>query len=164
MSPERILFYLFSFGALASALCVVTTRSAVYGVLSLVGTMCMLAGLFVLLKAFFVATVLVLVYAGAILVLFLFVVMFVDPRSASGDAFSLKLSPVLALALSALLFAMFCRVIGRIGPVEAKTVHGTAQAVGGLLFSRHVLAFELTSFLVLAAVVSVVVLAKRDEA
>ena len=64
---NTLLFYLISFAAVAFALGVVTARSAVYGVLCLVGSLCMIAGLFVLLKAYLVATVLVLVYAGAML-------------------------------------------------------------------------------------------------
>ena len=160
---EKLLFYLFSFGLVGSALGVVMARRAVYGVLSLVIAMCFMAGLFVLLKAFFVATVLVLVYAGAILVLFLFVVMLIDFRNPTLDRPLSKLSPVFSLVLSLVLFIQFILVIRTIAPPQpVAAVHGTAQVIGQLLFDRHVLAFELTSFLILAAVVSVVVLAKRD--
>ena len=156
------LFYLISFAALAFALGVVTARSAVYGVLCLVGALCMVAGLFVLLKAYLVATVLVLVYAGAILVLFLFVVMLIDFRKLSTDWQPFKLPPMLALTLSIILFSQFYKVIEKTSPPSSPAVQGTAESVGKILFSRHVLPFELTSFLLLAAVVSVVVLAKRD--
>ena len=160
---ETSLFYAFSLGLVLCALGVVFARSAVYGVLSLVACMCFLAGLFVLLKAFFVATVLVLVYAGAILVLFLFVVMLVDFRSVSVGKLTLQMSPVLALALAGVLFVQFFKVIRSIDPASGqKALHGTAETVGILLFSKHLLPFELTSFLILAAVVSVVVLAKKD--
>ena len=160
---ESLLFYLLSFGVIAFGLGVVTARSAVYGVLSLVGTMCLLAGLFVLLKAFFVATVLVLVYAGAILVLFLFVVMLIDFRKVTLDRPSSRLTPVFAVVLAVLLFSQFVKVIRAVEtPKSAAVLHGTAQTVGQSLFYRHVLPFELTSFLILAAVVSVVVLAKKD--
>lgn len=159
---ETSLFYAFSLGLVVFALGVVTARSAVYGVLSLVAAMCCLAGLFILLKAFFVATVLVLVYAGAILVLFLFVVMLVDFRSLSLDWPSFRTSPAIAVILSLLLFSQFFKVIRTIEPTGVKALDGTAEALGGLLFDKHVLPFELTSFLILAAVVSVVVLAKKD--
>lgn len=159
---ETALFYAFSFGLILCALGVVAARSAVYGVLSLVGAMCFLAGLFVLLKAFFVATVLVLVYAGAILVLFLFVVMLVDYRSISMQAWKLSLSPVLSALLAVLLFVQFFKIIRTVDLPKAVSVHGTAQEIGLFLFSKALLPFELTSFLVLAAVVSVVVLAKKD--
>lgn len=159
---ETALFYAFSFGLIACAIAVVTARSAVYGVLNLVAAMCFLAGLFVLLKAFFVATVLVLVYAGAILVLFLFVVMLVDFRSVSVGKMTVSLSPALALVLAVLLFVQFFKVIKTVRLPQVPMLHGTAQEIGSILFSRALLPFELTSFLILAAVVSVVVLAKKD--
>lgn len=160
---QTLLFYVFSLGLVAFAIGVVTARSAVYGVLSLVGAMCFMAGLFVLLKAFFVATVLVLVYAGAILVLFLFVVMLIDYRKITLSPLSFTMPRAAALALSVLLFAQFLFVIRTVETPAGKTaLHGTAQSVGMLLFGQHVLAFELTSFLILAAVVSVVVLAKKE--
>ena len=157
-----ILFYLISFCAIAFALGVVTARSAVYGVLSLVGAMCMLAGLFVLLKAYLVATVMVLVYAGAILVLFLFVVMMIDFRALSFDLKLFRLPVALAIPLCAVLFHQFYGVIAKNASVPVPAVEGTPRAIGKLLFTQHVLPFELTSFLLLAAVVSVVVLAKKD--
>ena len=160
---NTLLFYLISFAAIAFALGVVTARSAVYGVLCLVASLCMVAGLFVLLKAYLVATVLVLVYAGAILVLFLFVVMLIDFRKLTLDWQPLKVPPALALTLSVLLFAQFYKVIGKCSLSGAPALVGSAEAIGQLLFNRHVLPFELTSFLLLAAVVSVVVLAKKDE-
>ena len=160
---NTLLFYLISFAAIAFALGVVTARSAVYGVLCLVASLCMIAGLFVLLKAYLVATVLVLVYAGAILVLFLFVVMLIDFRKLTLDWQPFKLPPVLALVLSVLLFSQFYKVVEKCSLPGAVVVDGSVEAVGKLLFNRHVLPFELTSFLLLAAVVSVVVLAKKDE-
>jgi NADH-quinone oxidoreductase subunit J len=160
---NTLLFYVISFAAIAFALGVVTSRSAVYGVLSLVGCLCMMAGLFVLLKAYLVATVLVLVYAGAILVLFLFVVMLIDFRKLTLDWQPLKLPPLMALILCVLLFSQFYKVIEQCAVSGKPAVKGTAEAVGTLLFNRQVLPFELTSFLLLAAVVSVVVLAKKEE-
>ena len=160
---ETGLFYLISFGVLFFALGVITSRSPIYSVLSLVAAMCMMAGLFVLLKAFLAATILVLVYAGAILVLFLFVVMLIDFKTVLPGLKGLSLSPVLALAAAGLLFWQIMSVIRTVRLPETAAVQGTAQAVGRELFSHYVLPFELTSFLLLAAVVSVVVLAKKDS-
>ena len=160
---HTLLFYLISFAAVTFAICVVTARSAVYGVLSLVGAMGMIAGLFILLKAYLVATVLMLEYAGAILVLFLFVVMLIDFRKLSSDRQLFALPPAFALLLCVLLFSQFYKVAGTCSLPDVAAVHGTAESVGALLFNRHVLPFELTSFLLLAAVVSVVVLAKKEE-
>lgn len=160
---ETVLFYLISLALIVFAIGVIASRSAVYSVLSLVAAMCMIAGLFVLLKAFLVAMILVLVYAGAILVLFLFVVMLIDPKKESFAWQGFKLSPVIAVALGGIIFCQAFYVIRSIPNPNIPALQGTTEAVGRLLFSHYLLAFELTSFLLLAAVVSVVVLAKKGE-
>lgn len=159
---ETVLFYLISLGVIASAIGVVFARSAVYSVLCLVSAMCLMAGLFVLLKAFLVATVLVLVYAGAILVLFLFVVMLVDFRKLTFDWKGLGFAPALAGTLAIAFFSVFFKIILTVRAPGVKAIHGTTGEIGRTLFSSHLLPFELTSFLILSAVVSVVVLAKKD--
>lgn len=159
---ETVLFYLISLLAIGFAAGVILSRSAIYSLLSLVACMCMIAGLFVLLKAFLVAVILVLVYAGAILVLFLFVVMMVNVRGASEKSRGLKPSPVLATVAAGLFFAETVQTIRSLPAPAAQTAQGTVKEIGLLLFSDYVLPFELTSFLILAAVVSVVVLAKKS--
>lgn len=160
---ETLLFYAISLGLIVFAIGVVASKSAVYSVLSLVAAMGMMAGLFILLKAFLVATILILVYAGAILVLFLFVVMLIDFKKESFSLQGFKLSPLVAILLSGLIFLQIFHVINTIPVQQSAAPQGTAEAIGHLLFSRYLLPFELTSFLILAAVVSVVVLAKKDE-
>ena len=161
-----ILFYAISLALIVFAIGVVASRSAIYSVLSLVAAMCMMAGLFILLKAFLVATILVLVYAGAILVLFLFIVMLIDvkkiERSTAGVTHRSPLRLVMAIAISGIIFWQIFHVIRSIPTSGAVAVQGTTQAVGHLLFSNYLLPFELTSFLLLTAVVGVVVLAKKD--
>lgn len=159
---ETVLFYLISFGVILSALGVITARTAIYSVLSLVSAMCLMAGLFVLLKAYLVATILVLVYAGAILVLFLFVVMMIDFNKISAEWKGFHLSPLIAIVIGVLVAAQTLVVIRSIKIPLVDTVPGTTAAMGRILFHKYVLPFELTSFLLLAAVVSVVVLAKKD--
>ncbi|MBI4432421.1 MAG: NADH-quinone oxidoreductase subunit J [Candidatus Omnitrophica bacterium] len=159
---ETVLFYIFSAGAVAAAIGVITSRSSIYSALFLVTAMCMTAGLFVLLKAYLVATILVLVYAGAILVLFLFVVMMIDFKKTSFSDWGLKPAPILAVLASVLLFALTFQVIRSIEAPGFAPQAGTTAEMGRLLFGRYVLPFELTAFLLLAAVVSVVVLAKKD--
>ena len=169
---ETALFYLLSLGAIGFAIGVIAARSAVYSVLSLVAAMCMMAGLFILLKAFLVSTILILVYAGAILVLFLFVVMLVDFRKMTLDWQGFRLSPVLAIGLCTLLFWQITGVIQKInvgaglvpalGRPQGLPLQGTTEAIGNILFHQYLLPFELTAFLILSAVVSVVVLAKKD--
>jgi NADH-quinone oxidoreductase subunit J len=163
---ETILFYTISLALIIFALGVIASRSAIYSVLSLVAAMCMMAGLFILLKAFLVATILVLVYAGAILVLFLFVVMLIDVKKikklGTNVQNRLPLRYVLAVALAGVIFWQTFHVIQSIPVGHVTAVQGTTQAIGRLLFRNYLLPFELTSFLLLAAVVSVVVLAKKD--
>src|SRR3989338_4015781 len=127
---ETVLFYLFSLGAVVFALGVVLARSAVYSVLSLVGAMCMMAGLFVLLKAFLVATILVLVYAGAILVLFLFVVMLIDFKKEAFIWSGFKLSPLIAVLLAVIIFYQTFHVINSIPLDRTPALHGTTEAIG----------------------------------
>ncbi len=160
---ETVLFYAISLVLIVFAVGVIASRSAVYSVLCLVVAMCMMAGLFILLKAFLVATILVLVYAGAILVLFLFVVMLIDFKKESFAWQGFKLSPLIATILAGIIFWQTLRVINSIHLPRVTPVDGTTQAIGHLLFANYLLPFELTSFLLLAAVVSVVVLAKKGE-
>ena len=123
----------------------------------------LLAGLFVLLKAFLVATILLLVYAGAILVLFLFVVMLIDAKKVNADWRGFGLAPFIAVLAGALVLVESTAVIRKISSVSGSGLaQGTAKPIGLLLFQNYLLPFELTSFLLLAAVVSVVVLAKKD--
>lgn len=159
---QTVLFYLISFGVIVSALGVITARSAIYSVLFLVTAMCMMAGLFVLLKAYLVATILVLVYAGAILVLFLFVVMLIDLKHTDTDWQGFRLSPLLAIVLGVLVASQTLVVIRSIKTPAVEALPGNTAALGRLLFHNYILPFELTSFLILAAIVSVVVLAKKD--
>ncbi len=161
---SNLLFYIFSAGAVLSAIGVISSRRAVHGVLWLVSALCMTAGLFILLKAFLVAMILVLVYAGAILVLFLFVVMLMDIHETASDIRALsKPSLFGVLFVATLVFLQILFVIRTVSPSSKPSgIQGTAQIVGLELFSRYLLPFELTSFLLLAAVVGVVVLAKKD--
>lgn len=160
---ETVLFYSISLALIFFAIGVVASKSAVYSVLSLVAAMGMMAGLFILLKAFLVATILILVYAGAILVLFLFVVMLIDFKRESFALEGSRLSPLIAVILSGIIFWQIFHVIKSVPAQNNSAVQGTAEAIGRLLFSRYLLPFELTSFLILAAIVSVVVLAKKSE-
>ncbi|OIO36286.1 MAG: hypothetical protein AUJ72_05975 [Candidatus Omnitrophica bacterium CG1_02_46_14] len=163
---QTILFYLISLALIVFAIGVIISRSAIYSVLSLVGALCMMAGLFILLKAYLVATILVLVYAGAILVLFLFVVMLIDTKKieevSKNITKKIPLNSVTAVLIAGVIFWQIFYVIRSIKIVPAIAPQGTTRAIGRLLFSRYLLPFELTSFLLLAAVVGVVVLAKKE--
>jgi NADH-quinone oxidoreductase subunit J len=170
---EQFFFYLFGLVALASALLFVTRKSPVAAALWLVSVMFSLAALYILMDAQFVGAVQVLVYAGAIMVVFLFVVMLLNlgessaaiefrangTRIAAGLVGLAILAGVLAAARgpsSAGLVPATTFTVDANGPADVNVI----APVASVLFTRHLLAFEVTSLLLLAAVVGAVVLAK----
>ncbi len=165
MTPfYRFQFYLFAIMAVGAALLFVTRRSPVSAALWLVNVMFALSGLYVMLDAPFVAAVQVLVYAGAIMVVFVFVVMLLNlgrpdqlpdlrataPRLGAGLVGAALLANLLAVRREAL-------PVVPLAPESSDVVAPVAQA----LFNDYLLAFELTSILLLVAVVGAVVLAKK---
>jgi NADH-quinone oxidoreductase subunit J len=157
------LFYFFAFIAIVGALgMLLNTKNTVAGALCLVATMCSLGAIYVQLDAYLVGALQIMVYAGAILVLFLFVVMLLNLRH---DAFgtSGRAKPVLAtLGVLALGAGFLSLLPGAFGPAEAIPAgFGGYRAVGAELFTDYVLAFEVTSLLLLGAMIGAVILAKR---
>ena len=160
---ELVLFYLFTTVMVAAALSVVFSRQPIYSVLSLLVVMVCLACLFVMLGAYFVAALQLLLYAGAVLVLFLFVLMLLNlaPESvARMRLFTRRTAGTLATL--ALLF-MLSRILvtGRNPTLAGTPAESTVESVGELLFTKYLLPFELTSFLILAAIIGAVTLAKQ---
>ena len=165
-------FYLFGIIAIASALAFVTRRSPVAAALWLVNTMFSLAALYVLLDAQFIGVIQVLVYAGAIMVVFLFVIMLLNLGHASDitDARSMgwKLAAgLVGLALLAQVFALThphvpeALALPHNAIADQVAAQGVIAPIAGPLFNEYLLAFEVTSVLLLAAVVGAVVLGKR---
>jgi NADH-quinone oxidoreductase subunit J len=172
------LFWGFSGIAVAAALLCVTRRSPVACALWLVVTMFALAGMYVLLDAQFIAVIQVLVYAGAIMVLFLFVIMLLnlgparqtDVRGWFGRGLALLFAAALVLQLWALSRAVRGEGFGSqtaaypLPAGELQRVQESQGAVGMIaepLFRQFLVPFEITSVLLLAAIVGAVVLAKR---
>ena len=164
-------FYLFGLVALASALAFVTRKSPVSAAMWLVVTMFSLAALYVMLGAEFIGAMQVLVYAGAIMVVFLFVVMLLNLGHPSdlGDmrgTWGRVVAAFLGLALLAQVMAMSrnsidLRLATGAPPSTAQSTGGVIGSVAAPLFREYLLAFELTSILLLAAIVGAVVLAKK---
>jgi NADH-quinone oxidoreductase subunit J len=163
------LFYLFAAVAVLASLLVISQRNPIYSVLLLIASFGALSGLYVLLEAPFVAVTQIIVYAGAIMVLFLFVIMLLnltedaaETRHQGRALFRLGAwigGGILAGELSAL----FLRL--PFGPPPAVAAgYGGAEAVATSLFVEYLLPFELTSILLLIAVVGAVVLAQRRAA
>jgi NADH-quinone oxidoreductase subunit J len=160
---ESTFFWLFAVISVLGAVGVVVARSPVRGALWLVSSLFSLAVLFVLLEAHLVAALEVLVYAGAVMVLFIFVIMLLNLREEDLGPRRITLVKVVGVAAAAYLGWLLVPPLARVGvaPGGLPGDFGTVEGVGALLFRAHVLPFELTSLLLLAAVVGAVLLAKR---
>lgn len=156
-------FYLFSLLAIASALLFVTRKNPVPAALWLVNVMFALAGLYVMLDAPFVGVIQVLVYAGAIMVVFVFVVMLLNlGRSGISDIRSLGSrlgAGVVGLALLANLLVVQREKIPRVALAPA--IDNVVEDVAASLFTDYLVAFELTSLVLLVAVIGAVLLARK---
>jgi NADH-quinone oxidoreductase subunit J len=161
---DAILFYLFAAIAVASALVVIGQKNPLYSAFALIVTLCSLAAIFGLLASPFIAVLQVIVYAGAIMVLFLFVLMLLnvrreDDRPRGG---SRALAGIAATAV-AVLVAEAGWVLLRAEPGEAPQFDASTRKMAEILFSPHFLyVFEATSILILAALVGAVALAKKE--
>jgi NADH-quinone oxidoreductase subunit J len=164
VSFAAVLFYVFAVVSVLSALgMVLNLKNTVSGAMWLVVTMISLAVIYVLLDAYFVAVLQIMVYAGAILVLFLFVVMLLNLRS---DAFTSPRSRLVKLVgalVGAAALGGFLSILPDALPkvAEISPTFGGYRDVGLSLYRSYVVAFEVASFLLLAAIVGAVVLAKR---
>jgi NADH-quinone oxidoreductase subunit J len=165
------LFYCFGAVAVAASLLVIAQHNPMYSVLLLIASFGALSGLYVLLDAPFVAVIQIIVYAGAIMVLFLFVVMLLNvPKEDTEDARLRGLvapgvtnaGALLALALVAELVWALTRNRGASGSFPDAAVTSVA-AIGRLLFGEYSFPFEVTSILILVAMVGAVVLARRER-
>ncbi len=160
-----LLFYLFAAFAVAGALgMLLNVRNTVAAALSLVGTMVSLGAIYVLLDAYLIGVLQILVYAGAIVVVFLFVVMLLNLRQDTFSPERLRGTKWLSVAIGVLVCVALLLLLPRgLGPAaEIPADFGGYRAVGTALFTDWVLAFEVTSLLLLAAMVGAVILAKRS--
>jgi len=159
-----ILFYVFGGLSVISALAVVlNTRNTVAAAMSLVVTMVSLGAVYVLLEAYLVAVLQIMVYGGAIVVLFLFVVMFLNLRHDDFPPLRLRLAKVGGALLSLAALSEFVRVVmGKLpAPPAAPSAYGGYRGLGLALYTDYVLLVEMASLLLLAAIVGALVLAKR---
>ena len=167
---HNVIFYLFATTAVVSAFFVITRRNPVISVLWLVVTIFSLAGTYVLLDADLLATLQVLVYAGAIMVLFLFVIMLLN--LGEHDYVETPLSLKVKGGLLTLLFLIGVLLVVTVrlphletalSPESAAAMAGVSntKAVGTLLYTKYLYPFEIVSILLLAAIVGAVVLARK---
>lgn len=170
LTEQYIMFGIVGAIALATAIAMLTSRNAIYSALFLVLTMCSLAVFFLILGGPFIAVVQVSVYAGAIMVLFLFVIMLLGAENlprAEVLPWQRPLAGVLAVALAIeATFILFtrARLTEAITPPEAAiNTSNHLQALGQTLFSDYLLPFEVTSILLLVAMVGAIVLIRKEK-
>lgn len=167
---ETALFYIFGGIALLAAISVVLQRRVFYSAVSLILCLCAVAVLYLILEAPFIAAVQIVVYAGAIMVLFLFVIMLLDPFSAAILQDKKKYLGYLAVLLGIITLALLFPLLKAYdaaqaprSPVFTPESTGSAEHFGQVLFHEYLLPFEITSVLILIAIIGVVVLAKRQR-
>jgi len=166
------LFYVFAAVAVGASLLVIAQRNPIYSVLLLIASFGALSGLYVMLDAPFVAVIQIVVYAGAIMVLFLFVVMLLNAPHEDTEADErrhllvrsgpLRFGACLALVLASELG--WALTEGGTAGVFAGGATTSVAAIGRSLFTDYAFAFEVTSVLILVAMVGAVVLARRERA
>lgn len=167
---DKALFIIFAVIALASALNILLQRNPLYSALSLIGTLLSLSALYLTLRAEFIAAVQIVVYAGAIMVLFIFVIMLLNLPKDQPQIEKQKGLRLLAIPFAGLLIAEMFFVIRPIHlstlpvipPGTADQAVGTTWSIGTSLFTDYLLPFEVTSVLILMAVVGAMVLARRE--
>ena len=162
---EQVLFYLVSGIALLSAGYFVFAKNPLYSILSLVVTFFSIAGLYVLLNAQFLGIIQVIVYAGAIMVLFLYILMMLNLEK--GKSKKQSINKIAGISAGGILFiGMLGAYKGfNYGLVVGKDVAGDVgltKNLGKLLFNDYVLPFELASILILAGIVGAVLIGKKD--
>ena len=159
-----------AFGCLASGIAVVSFRNPFYSALSLIGNLASLAVLFLLLTAEFVAAAQVLVYAGAVMVMFLFVIAYLGGRADAPWAGGHRLVRGAAVVAAAALLVEIVVVLGLAwgdnltDPADVSASFGDPSEIGQAFLTDHLLAFEITSIVLLVAAIGGVVLGMRSRA
>lgn len=164
MTVGLIMFFLLAAIAVAGAVALIAARQPIHSALALIVVMVALAGLYLLQGADFIAAVQIIVYGGAIMVLFVFVIMLLNAGAEERTNFS-RMAPFVGLPLAIFLLLELAYWIWR-APAIARTGPGgpvDSKALANMLFNQYVFPFELTSLLILIAILGAIVLAKRES-
>ncbi|HXT71232.1 MAG TPA: NADH-quinone oxidoreductase subunit J [Vicinamibacterales bacterium] len=169
---DAILFWILAAGAVTASVLVIGQRNPMYSVLLLIASFGALSGLYILLGSPFVAVIQIIIYAGAIMVLFLFVVMLLNVPTEEmptgrearmlGGAGPRRFGAVLSAFFAALLFWALRALSAQPMP-DSDTPATTVRAIGERLFRDYSFAFEATSILILVAMVGAVILARKEQ-
>ena len=169
---EKVLFIIFAALAVAGGIATITRRNVVHGLLFLVFTFLNVAAIFFLTQAYFLAVVQILVYAGAIMVLFFFVIMLLNLRTYEQEEQAHRRQRWVALGLSVLVLAEFVVVLAGVtftsarGGFSSEAINeagGGTKVFGEALFNNMLLPFEIASVVLLVAMVGAIVLVKRER-
>jgi NADH-quinone oxidoreductase subunit J len=166
---EKTLFIIFAVIAVASALNILIQRNPLYSALSLIGTLASLSALYVTLRAQFIAAIQIVVYAGAIMVLFVFVIMLLNAPKEVPMIDKNKGLRYLAIPFAGIFLAEAFFVLQKVPRLTMPAAEnsdravGTTWSIGQGLFTTYLLPFEATSVLILMAVVGAMVLARREN-
>ena len=172
MTVSKILFIIFGVLAVAGGLGAITRRNIVHALLFLVFTFLNVAAIFFLTQAYFLAVVQILVYAGAIMVLFVFVIMLLNLRTFSQEEQTYRKQRWLAPVLSVLVLAEFIVVLagitftsvnGGVTPEAISAAGGNTKVFGEALFNQMLLPFEIASVVLLVAMVGAIILVKKEK-
>jgi NADH-quinone oxidoreductase subunit J len=166
LTPAASFFYVLSFLTILCGLMVVLSKNPIHSVLFLIGTFFCLSGHYVLLNAQFLAAVNIIVYAGAIMVLFLFVIMFLNLRQEDEEA-KTNIVKIAATIVGGTLGVIMVGVLrksqfGTYNPYEFDSQVGMVENLGSILYNDYLLPFELASVLFLIAMIGAVMLGRRE--
>ena len=163
MDTASLIFYLLAVLLVIASLMVVFLRNVVHCAMALVAALLLIAVLFVTLQAPMVGVLQVMIYAGAIMVLFLFVIMFLNPTALEQQrGLWWGFGTILGLMLAGVLVPLVATNDLPADPVAATELFGSPEMLAKSLFNDYVLPFEIASVLLLVAIIGAVVLAKRD--
>lgn len=161
---SHILFLGFAALAVVAAFNVILQRNPIYSAIGLIIVLCALAAIFLTLSAQFIAAIQIIVYAGAIMVLFVFVIMLLNIREEESRADNQKYLKYLAVPLFLALIGEVMAVIRTVGnPAASDKPTGTVEWLADGMFKQYVLPFEATSVLILMAIVGSMLLARRES-
>src|SRR5262244_3893845 len=160
----QLLFFFFAALAAGAAINVLVQKHVLYSALSLILMLTAMSGLFILLRADFLAVIQIIVYAGAIMVLFVFVIMLLNLPADEDGVDRLRWLKFIGIPLGLFLLFLIIATLWNVEPLPTtrSQMVGSPQAIGTSLFNDYLLPFEATSLLILIALVGAVVFAKKD--
>jgi NADH-quinone oxidoreductase subunit J len=160
----QLLFFFFAAVAVGAAVNVLIQKHVLYSALSLIVMLTSVSVLFIFLRADFIAVIQVIVYAGAIMVLFTFVIMLLNLPADEDGADRLRWLKFIGIPLGLFLLFLIVAILWNVEPLRTTRAQmvGSPQAIGTSLFNDYLLPFEATSLLILIALVGAVVFAKKD--